>query len=100
MKSGYKILWTDHALTELQNTIEYLEKNWTEKELRNFAHELDHIMELISKNPYLFQTSKEKKDVRRAVILTYNSLYYRTKENVVEILSLFDTRQNPKKKKL
>ncbi len=100
MKSGYKILWTDHALSELQKIIEYLEDNWTEKELKIFARTLDHTVELISKNPDLFQTSKEKTNVRWAVILTHNSLYYRTRENTVEILSLFDTRQNPKKKKI
>ena len=27
MKSGYKILWTDHALSELENTVTYLEEN-------------------------------------------------------------------------
>ena len=37
MKNGYKILWTDNALNELEKTIEYLETNWTEKELRNLA---------------------------------------------------------------
>jgi hypothetical protein len=34
MKNGNKILWTDFALKELKNTIEYLEENWTEKELQ------------------------------------------------------------------
>lgn len=29
MKSGYKILWTDHAISELKDTIEHLEENWT-----------------------------------------------------------------------
>lgn len=37
MENGYKILWTDNALKELEKTIEYLEENWTEKELRNLA---------------------------------------------------------------
>ena len=36
MKSGYNVLWTDHALSELKNTIEFLENNWSEKELKNF----------------------------------------------------------------
>lgn len=36
MKSGYKILWTDHALSELENTVIYLEENWTERELKCF----------------------------------------------------------------
>ena len=35
MKNGYKILWTDNALRELEKTIEFLEENWTEKEIRN-----------------------------------------------------------------
>lgn len=35
MKNGCKILWTDNALNELEKTIEYLEANWTEKELQN-----------------------------------------------------------------
>ncbi len=37
MKSGYKIYWTDNALAELKETFEYLEKNWTEKELKNLS---------------------------------------------------------------
>lgn len=35
MKSGYKILWTEHATSELKETIEYFENNWTEKVLSN-----------------------------------------------------------------
>jgi hypothetical protein len=34
MKSGYKVLWTDHALNELEKTIEYLETDFSEKELK------------------------------------------------------------------
>ena len=51
MKSGYKIQWTDHALSELEGIIAYLEENWTDRELKNFSQELDHTIELISKNP-------------------------------------------------
>lgn len=60
MKSGYKILWTDQAIYELKETVEYLENNWTEKELRKFAAKLDHTIELISKMPEIFPESVEK----------------------------------------
>ena len=60
MISGYKILWIDHAITELSETIEYLEKNWTEKELWKFSAKLDHTIELISKTPEIFPDSYEK----------------------------------------
>ena len=99
MQSGYKIVWTDHALSELEQTIEYLEKYWTERELRIFATKLDHTLELISKTPKLFPTSTEKFGIRKAVVEKYNSLYYRVHNNSIEIISLFANRQNPENKK-
>ncbi|GGW26863.1 hypothetical protein [Arenibacter certesii] len=59
MRSGYKILWTDHALTALEETIKYLETNWTERELRNFSAKPEHTIELLSKTPELFPSSTE-----------------------------------------
>ncbi|GLU44983.1 type II toxin-antitoxin system RelE/ParE family toxin [Allomuricauda sp. NBRC 101325] len=100
MASGYKVFWTQNAITELTGIIAYLEVNWTEREIRNFFGSLDHTIELISKNPELFQLSKNKKDIRRAVIAKYTSLYYLTKSDSVEILSLFSNRQSPDKIKL
>jgi len=100
MKSGYKILWTDHALYELQKTVKHLEEKWTEKELENFSQELDHTIELISKNPELFQASKKKKNIRRAVVAKFNNLYYRVNNETVEIISFFSNRQDPNKRKI
>ena len=37
MKSGYKILWTDHALIELEKTIEYIEINFQRKQLESLS---------------------------------------------------------------
>jgi len=100
MKSGYKIYWTDHALSELEQTIEYLENKWTERELRIFSAKLDHTIELISKSPEIFPTSIEKKEIRKAVVEKYNTLYYRINNESVEIISLFSNRTNPNKKKI
>jgi plasmid stabilization system protein ParE len=100
MKNGYKILWTDNALKELEITIEYLEENWTEKELRNLALKLEEIVTLVSQNPNLFQVSDIKKEIRRVIILSHNTLYYRIADNQIEIISFFSNRQSPKKRKL
>ncbi len=43
MKSGYKILWTDNALQELEATLNYLKEKWTAKELKNLAVALEKI---------------------------------------------------------
>jgi plasmid stabilization system protein ParE len=89
MKSGYSILWTDHAIKELEETIAYLNINWTEKEIKQLAIKLEETLELIALNPNLFQSSDIKKDVRRVVVAKYNTLYYRTKGNTIEIISFF-----------
>ena len=100
MINGYKILWTDFALSELEKTIEYLEENWTERELRNLAVEIEETLTLLSHNPNLFQASDIKKEIRRVVVAKHNTLYYRVKNNTIEIISFFSNRQNPKKRKL
>ena len=100
MTNGYKILWTDHALDELQKTIDFLEENWTEKELRNLAIKLEETITLISHNPDLFQVSESHKELRRAVVLKHNTLYYRINLQQIEIVSFFSNRQSPKKRKL
>ena len=100
MKNGYEIVWSDFALNELQKTFEYLEEYWTEKELKTLARRLESILTLISKNPLLFQASDIKKDLRRVIILKHNTLYYRLKNDTIQIISFFSNRQNPQKRKL
>ena len=100
MKSGYKIYWTDNALSELKETFEYLEKNWTKKELKNLSSEIERTSKLISDNPSLFPLSN-KKNIRKAVIKKLNTVYYRVKNNEnIEIISFFSNRRNPNKRKL
>ncbi len=100
MTSGYKIQWTEHALSELKETLEYLEINWTEKELRTFSAKLDHTIELISKMPEIFPESIERKNIRKAVVEKHNNLYYRINKNSIEVVSLFSIKKNPNKKKI
>jgi len=100
MKNGYRIEWTDNALSELKKTYDYIENNWTEKELRKLSTEIEKTVNLISNNPNLFPIT-EGRNVRKVVIKKLNSLYYREKENKrIEILSFFSNRQNPNKRKI
>lgn len=100
MTNGYKILWTDFSLSELEKTIEYLKENWTDRELQTLASEIEKTLNLLSHNPNLFQASDIKKDIRRVIIAKHNTLYYRINNNTIEIISFFSNRQNPKKRKL
>ncbi|MBZ9779460.1 type II toxin-antitoxin system RelE/ParE family toxin [Psychroflexus sp. CAK8W] len=95
MKSGYKVFWTKHALSELKETYEYLEKEFTDKEIRKLSVEIDYTINLISRNPELFPLS-DFRGIRRVVIKTYNTLYYRLEKNQIEILSFYNNRKRSK----
>jgi len=40
MKSGYNIEWTSEAERNLSAIFDYLEENWTQREISNFAPSL------------------------------------------------------------
>lgn len=100
MTSGFRILWTENALAELEATIAFLETNWTEKELRKLAIEIEKAIDLLSRNPLLFQPSDLNIKVRRVVVAKKNTPYYRINGNTVEVFSFFSNRQNPKKRRI
>src|SRR5690554_2458200 len=95
MVCGFKVLWTDYALSELSETVKYLEENWTEKELIQFANAVDHVIEIISRHPEIYPVSNRKKKARKAVVDKNNTIYYRIIKDSVEILSVFGSKQDP-----
>ncbi|MCB0396376.1 MAG: type II toxin-antitoxin system RelE/ParE family toxin [Flavobacteriales bacterium] len=100
MKSGCEVIWTDEAYKNLNNTLTYIEGHWSEKELRKFARLLEKQLQLISQRPLIFPEAFKHKDVRRAVLSRQTTIYYKVKSDSVEILSLFDNRQDPRKLKM
>ncbi len=60
MRNGCKVIWTDSALSALKVTIEYLNQNFSDKELQKLAKKIEHISKLISNNPLLFPKSELK----------------------------------------
>lgn len=40
MENGYKIQWSESAVSDYKNIIAYLQDNWSEKEVRDFLSPL------------------------------------------------------------
>lgn len=89
MKNGYKILWTEHALSELKEKTNYLETFSIEKGVRDFLKKSEHTIQISSISPKIFPISKEKSTIRKALVAQRNTLYYPIIKNTVEIVSLF-----------
>lgn len=98
MKNGFKARWSLEAEETFDAVIEYLENNWTEKEVRNFVLKSNKVIGQIEKNPFQFKTSNFHK-IRKAFVTKHNSLFYyvNEQEELIELFSFWDNRKDPKK---
>lgn len=96
---AFKIIWSPEAEKTFDDIINYLEKNWSEKEIRKLISTTERIVLLLEQNPYLFRGS-EKESIYEVLIGKHNLLLYQISEThkKVELLSFWDTRQNPNSK--
>ena len=93
-----EIVWSLKAKSSFDSVINYLEKNWTEREIRNFVQRTHLLLKLIASDKVRFRKSV-KKNFHEVPVTKHNLLLYRINKDRIELILFFDTRQNPKKKK-
>lgn len=95
---AYKIVWSAEARANYISIIEYLQNNWSEKEIETFVTLVHSKVELLSGYPNYTKRSH----IRRTVIHKHVSLVYHvnTRKSEVTLLTLWDTRQDPAKLRL
>jgi len=82
---------------KLDELLEYLENEWSEKVKIDFIDKFDRILTIIKLNPESFQKSDLVKGLHQCVITSQTTIYYCYDKNFVYINTIFDNRQNPKK---
>jgi hypothetical protein len=82
------------ALANFASVCAYLELEWTEREISSFIQKTDRLIHQIAQGTVSFQRS-ELIGCNRVPITPHNLLYYRIEADRLEILSIWDTRQNP-----
>lgn len=95
-----KIIWSPKAISEYEAIVDFLMLTWDINTVLNFQNLISLSISNMSKNPISFPIVMD--NIRKVVIHKNVSLYYEFKhmENTIEILSIFDSRQNPNKLKL
>ncbi len=92
----YEVLISERAKTRLEKIFEYLEQNWSEKIKKDFKEKLLKNVDFLRQNPLIYPESQVKKGLRMCLITKHNAMYYRILNNTVEIITIHDTRSNPK----
>jgi plasmid stabilization system protein ParE len=95
---GFEIIWTRRALKTFGKRIDYLEKNWTGKEIFNFTKRVNEYLETLKIEPLMFRRSTRLKHTHIGVIIKQVSLVYRykTKNNKIELIAFIDNRRGCK----
>ena len=94
------IIWSRFADQDLQQILDYLRAQWGDHVADNFMEVTFEMVGYIGSNPKLFPVIFRKLKVRKCVLTKHNTLFYRETAEAIEILRIFDTRQNPSKLKL
>jgi plasmid stabilization system protein ParE len=91
------ISWSPLALKDLENVLDYLDEHWPAEVRERFLSELTNNIFHIQNSLSLFPVIEKKRGVRKCVVTKHNSLYFRLAVNEIQILRLYDSRQDPDK---
>ena len=94
---AYKIVSSKTFLKRFVALNAYLETQWNLSVAKEFHSTFVQVVLTLTEQPGIGSPS-HKKNVRKILITKHNRLYYRVNDNnTITLLTLFDTRQNPKK---
>jgi len=86
---GYKIFWTEEAIQNLKEIIDYLANKWTQREVDNFKAKLSKQIDLIKRNPRMFPVSTFQPRLRKAVLSKQTSIFYEIRNEVIYLVYVF-----------
>src|ERR1700761_610213 len=95
-----KINWTSRAWETYENNINYLQQEWTTKEINSFVFSTDKILDNLSRHPQIGNPRNKKypniryTSVHKRILLIYK---YKPLKKEIDLLTFWNTYQNPRK---
>jgi plasmid stabilization system protein ParE len=94
---AFEIVWTKRAAAGYDNIINYLETNWTDREISNFIIETNKFFEILMLHPEILRPSAKNKWLHRGPMNKLTILTYRIKpkKKQIELINIRGARQKP-----
>ena len=83
------------AESDIENSLEYLLKEWGSQTALTFLMRLAEALELVSSHPTTFKVINRKLNVRRFILNRRITLYYQLRKKKILLITFLDTRKNP-----
>jgi plasmid stabilization system protein ParE len=94
MKHRLKVFHSKFAERKLRLLLDYIESEWGSKSKSSFFSKYSKSIEQISTHPRSCPESEYKSGLFKCVVTKQTSVLYKINEDSVEIITLFDNRQN------
>ena len=91
----YKIIYKKRFQKKFLQLIEYLSREWSLKVTDDFIATFQTKINQLNSNPNIGKVSTVL-NVRTLLITKHNRLYYRVKQNTIEVINRYYTRANYK----
>lgn len=91
------IRWTDSARLSFNNIVDYLRKEWTEKEVEKFIGSTVNMLSTLKRYPEICRPSQKRKNVRIGILNKRTQLvyHYSPGKKQIVILLFWDPKRNP-----
>jgi len=93
-----KLYFSQKALSDIQQVFAYLDANWPEKVRLDFQEEFSRTLQILQNTPTTFPQS-DLDGILKAVVTKHNSILYSFDDSEIRIMSVFDNRLHPKKRR-
>ena len=96
---AFQVIISSDVLNALDSIVFYLEEKWSKTVARKFLVRFYEKVDSIASNPTISRKSTKYPSIRKVLITKHNMLYYEVFDDRIELLQIFDTRQDPAKNK-
>ena len=93
------IIWSPLAEIDFEHVLSYIYSQWGNKITLTFIAKIELALQQITLNPKQFPVINKKQKIRKCVLTKQNTLFYRERNNTIELLRIFNTRQSVRKLK-
>lgn len=94
MTMTMKITWTQKAIDENQDNIDFLLERWNKKVLANYLHKLDSTLDMVLKNPRIGVYDRELK-CHKFLVTEQIYLFYEHRGYELFVLSIWNNARKP-----
>jgi plasmid stabilization system protein ParE len=92
-----KLVLSKRASGKLDKLLEYLETEWSIRIKNNFIKKLDRSLQILKEKPESSPKSDRVNGLYKCVVTKQTTVYYKFDSKKLYIVTIFDTRQDPKR---